>query len=566
LSFDSLGLDARLLQAVDSCGFSAPTDIQREAIPRVLAGVDLMASAQTGTGKTAAFVLPAMHRLVNETPAPGRGPRVLILSPTRELAQQITEAIRRFGSTLRLKSGSVVGGEAYGPQLRMLGAPLDLLVATPGRLIDHLDRGRVDLSRVGLLVLDEADRMLDMGFIDDVQRIAEASPASRQTLLFSATLEGRIAGVAARLLRNPEQIRINGVKERHENIEQRLHLADDVNHKHSLLGHLLDQSDLSQCVVFTATKRGAESLARRLTGDGHQAAALHGDMLQRQRERTVVRMRQGQLRVLVATDVAARGLDIRGLSHVINFDLPMQAEDYVHRIGRTGRGGANGIAVSLVAPQERLLLSRIERLTGQRLAQSVIEGLEPNWQPERARSERAGDGRRPGGRPGAGRPRGGSRPEAGGGGAGRFEARKPQDAGAAAARAGFGPSRRTNDSAPRGDRPFATGSGRPTGGASSGRGQDTAARRFAGEAPGAGRSSDRRENAGEAARDAERLLQGFNSRVNATERSARPAPQAAFDRPVARQAARRDEGNHGAAAPRRGGNAFGGGRLRGTRD
>jgi len=565
LSFDSLGLDARLLQAVDACGFSAPTDIQREAIPRVLAGADLMASAQTGTGKTAAFVLPAMHRLVNETPAPGRGPRVLILSPTRELAQQITEAIRRFGSTLRLKSGSVVGGEAYGPQLRMLGAPLDLLVATPGRLIDHLDRGRVDLSRVGLLVLDEADRMLDMGFIDDVQRIAEASPASRQTLLFSATLEGRIAGVAARLLRNPEQIRINGVKERHENIEQRLHLADDVNHKHSLLGHLLDQSDLSQCVVFTATKRGAESLARRLTGDGHQAAALHGDMLQRQRERTVVRMRQGQLRVLVATDVAARGLDIRGLSHVINFDLPMQAEDYVHRIGRTGRGGASGIAVSLVAPQERLLLSRIERLTGQRLTQSVIEGLEPNWQPERARSERGGDGRRPGGRPGGARPRGGSRPE-GGAGAGRFEARKPQDAGSGATRAGFGPSRQTTDSAPRGDRPFATGSGRPASGAP-GRGRDATAGRFPGAAPGAGRSSDRRENAGDAAaRDAERLLQGFTSRVNAAERSARPAPQATFDRPVARQGARRDEGSHGAVAPRRGGNALSSGRLRGTRD
>jgi superfamily II DNA/RNA helicase len=525
VSFDTLGLDARLLEAVVSAGFTTPTDIQREAIPRVLTGRDLMASAQTGTGKTAAFVLPALHRLLHETPPQGRGPRVLILTPTRELAQQVTEAIRRFGAALRLRSGSVVGGEAYGPQLRMLGAPLDLLVATPGRLIDHLERGRLDLSRVGLLVLDEADRMLDMGFIDDVQRIAEASPAARQTLLFSATLEGRISGVAARLLRQPDQVSISGVKEKHEHIEQRLHLADDLAHKHSLLGHLLTQPDLSQCVVFMATKRATESLARRLGDDGHQAAALHGDMPQRQRERTVVRMRQGQLRVLVATDVAARGLDIRGLSHVINFDLPMQAEDYVHRIGRTGRGGASGIAVSLVSPQERLLLSRIERLTGQRLAHSVIEGLEPRWQPERSAPGRGG-GRRPGGRPGTGtggHTRGAPRAEAGVN-AGARGAPRPRQGGEGTT--GFSPDRRPRETR-------------------------------------------------EGAVEAERLLAGFHQRMGYGERPARPAPEVgrpagsgerprqawpragagtgvrAGERPATRQGGRRD-GGEGASRPRRG--------------
>jgi len=543
LSFDTLGLDARLLQATVACGFTTATDIQREAIPRVLAGVDLMASAQTGTGKTAAFVLPALHRLLNEPAVSGKGPRVLVLTPTRELAQQITEAIRRFGAALRFKSGSVVGGEAYGPQLRMLGAPLDLLVATPGRLIDHLDRGRVDLSRVGLLVLDEADRMLDMGFIDDVQRIAEASPRSRQTLLFSATLEGRIAGVASRLLREPERVSISGMKERHENIEQRLHLADDISHKHSLLGHLLTQPDLSQCVVFTATKRGAEALALRLSGDGHHAIALHGDMPQRQRERTVVRMRQGQVRVLVATDVAARGLDIRGLSHVINFDLPMQAEDYVHRIGRTGRGGENGIAVSLVSPQERLLLTRIERLTGHRLADSVIEGLEPRRQPQRP-APGQGPGR---GRSGGGRPSGDRAPSAGArNGAATGAGQRPWASRSQGERPAFaGPGRAASDRGPRpaADRRDPAGEGRQA----------------YGRAPVEGA---RTTHAG--GPEAEQLLDGFHRRMGLGERPARPVPEGtgarATNRPAPTKVFRRDEGGGGAGRPRRGGDFGGRGR------
>jgi superfamily II DNA/RNA helicase len=511
LSFDSLGLDARLLQAISACGFSDPTAIQREAIPRALAGCDLMASAQTGTGKTAAFVLPALHKLLNEAPLPGRGPRVLVLTPTRELAQQVTEAIRRFGASLRLRSGSVVGGEAYGPQLKMLGAPLDLLVATPGRLIDHLDRGRLDLGRVGLLVLDEADRMLDMGFIDDVQRIADACPRNRQTLLFSATLEGRIGAVAARILKDPEEIRIAGVREKHENIEQRLHLADDVAHKHALLTHLLAQPELSQCVVFTATKRGAEALAERLQDKGETAAALHGDMPQRHRERTVVRMRRGQVRVLVATDVAARGLDIPGLSHVINFELPMQAEDYVHRIGRTGRGGESGVAVSLVGPQERVMLSRIERLTGHRLDDLVIEGLEPRL--PASRSAPAGTRGKGNGRGGPGRPRG-----QGGG-------MRRETASSWPARSGEA-------------RPASTdGQGRPAaqrqerGGPSSARSGQQAHDRRPAWSDGAPRRERVSDVDAQAASEAKRLLDGFHERVG---RPVRPAT-AERPEPVARE-------------------------------
>jgi superfamily II DNA/RNA helicase len=409
LSFSSLNLDASLLQAVQACGFSEPTEIQRQAIPVALSGRDLMASAQTGTGKTAAFVLPALQRLLEPSKVHGRGPRVLVLTPTRELAQQVTGAINDFGRQQRVRAGSIVGGEPYGPQLKLLERPVDFLIATPGRLIDHMNRGRIDFSRLELLVLDEADRMLDMGFIDDVDQIAAAAPADRQTLLFSATLEGNIQRVAQRLLRDPASVQVAGVKVKHESIEQRIHLADDFKHKRALLAHLLNDAELSQCVVFTATKRGADELAMQLEDEGHSSAALHGDMHQKQRQRTIERMKRGHVRVLVATDVAARGLDIKGLSHVINFDLPMQAEDYVHRIGRTGRGGASGVAVSIVGPQERFLLGRIEKLTGQALERHVIPGLEPTRAETRSRPEGGfkKDGRRPNGAPRHGKPSGG---------------------------------------------------------------------------------------------------------------------------------------------------------------
>ncbi len=377
MSFEHLKLDEVLLRGIQACGFTSPSDIQQQAIPVALEGHDLMASAQTGTGKTAAFVLPALHRLINTPAKPGHGPRVLILTPTRELATQVTEAIRQLGRSSRLRSAAVVGGMPYPPQIKLLRAPLDLLVATPGRLIDHFEQGRLDFSRLEMLILDEADRMLDMGFVDDVERIAAALPEDRQTLLFSATLEGEVRNVARRLLKEPKRIQIAGVKVSHNAIEQHLHQADDFRHKQALLAHHLAQNEVTQAVVFTATKRGADELSKRLREQGHRSDALHGDMSQGARRRTVERMRRGQCRILVATDVAARGIDIKGISHVFNFDLPMVAEDYIHRIGRTGRGGAKGVAVALVGPQDWDKLARIERLTGSPITRQVIEGLEP---------------------------------------------------------------------------------------------------------------------------------------------------------------------------------------------
>jgi superfamily II DNA/RNA helicase len=379
LSFEHLNLDEVLLRAVKACGFTAPTDIQREAIPVANDGHDLMASAQTGTGKTAAFVLPALQRLMRNPAGPGNGPRVLILTPTRELATQVSEAIRELGRSSRLRSTAIVGGMPYPPQIKQLRQPLDLLVATPGRLIDHFESGRLDFSRLEMLILDEADRMLDMGFVDDVERIAAALPESRQTLLFSATLEGEVRNVAKRLLKEPKRLQIAGVKVSHDSIEQYLHQADDFRHKHALLAHHLANKAVSQAVVFTATKRGADELSKQLRDQGHRSAALHGDMSQGARRRTVERMRRGQCRVLVATDVAARGIDIKGISHVFNFDLPMVAEDYIHRIGRTGRGGASGTAVALVGPQDWDKLARIERLTQSPISRRTVEGLEPKF-------------------------------------------------------------------------------------------------------------------------------------------------------------------------------------------
>ncbi|MDH3279716.1 MAG: DEAD/DEAH box helicase [Gammaproteobacteria bacterium] len=378
MSFKQLELDSRILKAVEGGGFQQPTDIQRHAIPLVLAGKDLMASAQTGTGKTAAFVLPVLHRLLKPAHKRGAGPRALVLTPTRELALQISDAVAQFGRYCSLTTGNVVGGMPYPAQNRMLARPLDLLVATPGRLLDHMREGRVNFSRLEVLILDEADRMLDMGFIEPVKTIAAAVPAARQTLLFSATLEGQVLNIAKALMKNPERVQLAANRDRHASITQRVYQADDASHKRQLLAHHLVQDDLTQALVFTATKRGARRMAKVLDAQGHAVAALHGDMSQSARKRTVEHMRRGKIRVLVATDVAARGLDIRSISHVINFDLPTVAEDYIHRIGRTGRAQALGTAISLVAPDDRSKLNQIERLTGNRLERGVIVGLEPN--------------------------------------------------------------------------------------------------------------------------------------------------------------------------------------------
>jgi len=378
VTFHALKLHPNLMKALSVCGFDQPTEIQKEAIPLVLEGHDLMASAQTGTGKTAAFVLPACQLLMTQKAPSGNGPRVLVLTPTRELAMQVDKAIADLSRFCRMYTGNVVGGMPYGPQLRMLSRPTDFLVATPGRLMDHMEQGRVHFNRVQMLILDEADRMLDMGFNEAVMSIAAATPKQRQTLLFSATLEGPIVKVAKKVLRDPKSIQLTSHSKRHELIEQRLHQADDAKHKQHLLNHYLTHDDLTKAVIFTATKRGADRLAKKLAEQGHTSAALHGDMTQNARKRTVERLRHGKVRLLVATDVAARGLDINGISHVINFDLPMSAEDYIHRIGRTGRGGSEGTAISLIGPDDWPRLSGIEKLTGRKLERQVIPGLEPS--------------------------------------------------------------------------------------------------------------------------------------------------------------------------------------------
>ena len=367
--------------------------MQIQAIPATLQGADLLVSSQTGSGKTAAFMLPCLHRLDQPSALPGRGPRILVLTPTRELAQQVTRAAETYGKFLkRLRVVAAVGGAPLHVQAKLLSQPVDIVVATPGRLIDHLQRGRVDFSRLETLILDEADRMLDMGFIDDIEAIIARTPATRQTLLFSATLEGVVGRLAQRVTKSARRIEIETAPELKGKIEQRLHFADDFSHKSRLLDHLLRDVELTQAVVFTSTKKSADDLAVQLRGEGFAAEALHGDMSQRDRNRTLQGLRQGRTRVLVATDVAARGLDVPGISHVINFDLPRQAEDYVHRIGRTGRAGREGIAISLAAHFEKRQIRDIERYTAQSIRIGVIPGLEPKSRP--ARPEGFADKRR----------------------------------------------------------------------------------------------------------------------------------------------------------------------------
>ncbi|MEW5942551.1 MAG: DEAD/DEAH box helicase [Pseudomonadota bacterium] len=381
MSFENLNLHPSILKAIAEAGYAEATPIQKEAIPEILAGHDLMASAQTGTGKTAAFMLPSLQCLTEPSPVRSRGPRVLVLTPTRELANQVNDAARKYGKFMRARTVSILGGMPYPLQNKLLSQPVDILVATPGRLIDHIERGRIDFSRLELLILDEADRMLDMGFIDDVERIAAATPASRQTLMFSATFEGTVAKLAQRLLKDPKRIQIASQQARHEHIEQRLHYVDDMAHKNRLLDYLLRDVELKQAIVFTATKRDADELAADLFAQGHAAAALHGDMNQGMRNRTLAKLRNGAIRVLVATDVAARGIDVNGISHVVNYDLPKSAEDYVHRIGRTGRAGNQGIAVSFASPRDGMQLKRIQHFTGQTIPAHVVPGLEPKRRP-----------------------------------------------------------------------------------------------------------------------------------------------------------------------------------------
>jgi len=384
VSFTTLKLHPLIIKATQEAGYTTPTPIQKQAIPELIAGHDIIASAQTGTGKTAAFMLPALHRLATPSRTRSRGPRILVLTPTRELADQVSNAAKKYGKYIpHTKVVSILGGMPYPQQKRLLAQPVDILVATPGRLIDHIQHGRIDFSRLEILILDEADRMLDMGFIADVKQIAATLPNNRQTALFSATLDNAIEKIATDLLISPKRIQIASRTTKLDHIEQRLHYADDLSHKNKLLNHVLSDSALKQAIVFTATKRDADILADNLYAGGHTAAALHGDMNQRERNRTLTKLRKGQLRVLVATDVAARGIDISDITHVINFDLPKFAEDYVHRIGRTGRAGATGIAVSFASNNDNIHLKRIERYTGHPIASHIIPGLEPRKKPNR---------------------------------------------------------------------------------------------------------------------------------------------------------------------------------------
>ena len=386
MTFDSLGLSPAILQSVTEAGYTEPTEVQARAIPAALAGQDLMVSSSTGSGKTAAFVLPALERILasrgdnTKRREKGKvyGPRLVVLAPTRELAMQVAKACTTYGRNVQgLRVATIVGGVPYAAQLKALRGPLDVLIATPGRLLDHLGSGAAVLENVDMLVLDEADRMLDMGFIDDIQAIAETVPAERQTLMFSATFAGHVGGLAQRLTRNPQRIDVASHTDAHANIEQRLHWADSLTHKNALLEHILAERELDQALVFTSTQRDADVLADRLAEMGHAVAALHGGMPQGRRNRVLQGLRQKQLRVLVATDVAARGIDVPTITHVINYGLPMKAEDYVHRIGRTGRAGRDGLAITLAERRDTGMIRRIEHFTTQRIPAATITGLEP---------------------------------------------------------------------------------------------------------------------------------------------------------------------------------------------
>ena len=416
MSFDTLGLNEALTRAVRDAGYETATEVQERAIPPALEGADLRVASSTGSGKTASFVLPALQRVLNARASGVRrdkgvnyGPRVLVLAPTRELAQQVAKATVTYGRHVQgLRVATVVGGVPYGAQLKALRGPLDVVIATPGRLIDHLGSGKLVLDHVEMLVLDEADRMLDMGFIDDIRLIANATPAARQTVMYSATFAGHVGKLAEQLLRQPRTIAVTSHTDTHEHIEQRLHWADNGDHKAALLDHILTERDLEQALVFTSTQRDADWLATRLHEMGHRVAALHGGMPQARRTRVLQGLRNRDLRVLVATDVAARGIDVPTISHVINFGLPMKAEDYVHRIGRTGRAGRSGLAVTLAERQDHIMIQRIQRFTTQRIPVATIAGLEPKRPEPVARVERTAAPRRPAnGRGGFGQQRAG---------------------------------------------------------------------------------------------------------------------------------------------------------------
>jgi len=390
MPFAALGLKPELTRALADRGYTEPTPVQTRVIPEILAGRDILAGAQTGTGKTAGFTLPILQQL--NTAPPARAPRALILAPTRELAAQVAESIKSYGKYLRLRTLVVFGGVGIHPQIEALRRGVDILVATPGRLLDHAQQRTIDLSQVEIFVLDEADRMLDMGFIADIRRVIKLLPPRRQNLMFSATYSDDIRRLAQSLLRQPVEVDVARRNAAVETVEQ-CYYAVARDNKRALLSHLIHEGDWSQVLIFTRTKHGANRLTKQLTQDGINAAAIHGNKSQSARTQALADFKQNKVRALVATEIAARGLDIKELPHVVNFDLPNVPEDYVHRIGRTGRAGATGSAVSLVAPDEASLLKDIERVLKARIPQAPLPAFPPP-RAEPVAPEREGEHRR----------------------------------------------------------------------------------------------------------------------------------------------------------------------------
>ncbi|HEY6897248.1 MAG TPA: DEAD/DEAH box helicase [Rhodocyclaceae bacterium] len=435
MKFSDLGLSAGLLRAVGEQGYDTPTPIQREAIPHVLAGSDLEALAQTGTGKTAAFVLPLLERMSEEADSPLKRvshvkPRVLVLVPTRELAAQVLESVRVYGKYTTVRSLAVYGGVGMHPQIQVLRRGVDFLVATPGRLLDHVTQRTADLSAIETLVLDEADRMLDMGFIRDIRKIIERLPKLRQNLMFSATFAPEVRELAHTVLKQPVTVEVARRNAPAESVAQHV-IPVDKEKKRDLLLHLFENHGWHQTLVFTRTKHGADALARKLVQAGIRAAAIHGDKTQGARTKALADFKGGKLAALVATDIAARGIDIDALPRVVNFELPNVPEDYVHRIGRTGRAGCEGEAMSLVSADERIQLRDIERLIKRDLEKRIVVGFEPSLVPISAPPRKPAQGR--------GTPRNGGNGQRNGNNGGKSSApRSPRSGAPGGSRSGGG--------------------------------------------------------------------------------------------------------------------------------
>ncbi|KEQ16908.1 DEAD/DEAH box helicase [Endozoicomonas numazuensis] len=382
MGFSSLGLLPSLIHALNEHGYEQPTPIQQAAIPAVLAGKDVMAGAQTGTGKTAAFALPVLQQLMNSTnpdseTSPVKAVKALVLTPTRELAQQVHRSFETYRGDSSLTTALAYGGVSLNPQLKALQSGADILVATPGRLLDLMQKKAVDLSTLQHLIFDEADRMLDMGFITDIQRIMKKIPSDRQTLLFSATFNDEVFSLSKTLLKQPELIEVDARNTAATSVEQMVYVVDE-DRKRELLSYMIGSKNWHQVLIFVRTKQGADALAKEMKKDGIEAVAIHGDKSQGARERGLAEFKEGKIRALIATDVASRGLDIQQLQYVVNYELPYIAEDYIHRIGRTGRAGSHGLAISMISLGEEYLLEEIEAILDNRLPQSWYPGYEPD--------------------------------------------------------------------------------------------------------------------------------------------------------------------------------------------